>query len=124
MWCGSASGRSRGPEAREYSIAGTAMLRCAMDSPIKLIKTYASFVKLAHTVFALPFAMVGMLAAYAVPTGFLYVFPGPNDTANYPGSFDQHVPFLWSVLALILLCMVGARSFAMAINRILDRKID
>lgn len=100
------------------------MLRCAMDSPIKLIKTYASFVKLAHTVFALPFAMVGMLAAYAVPTGYLYIFPGPNDTGNYPGSFDQHVPFLWSVLGLILLCMVGARSFAMAINRILDRKID
>lgn len=100
------------------------MLRCAMDSPIKLIKTYASFVKLAHTVFALPFAMVGMLSAYAVPTGYLYIFPGPNDTGNYPGSFNQHVPFLWSVLALILLCMVGARSFAMAVNRILDRKID
>ncbi|MCZ7605967.1 MAG: putative 4-hydroxybenzoate polyprenyltransferase [Planctomycetota bacterium] len=95
-----------------------------MNSPIKLIKTYASFVKLAHTVFALPFAMVGMLAAYAVPTGYLYIFPGPNDTGNYAGSFDQHVPFLWTTLLLILLCMVGARSFAMAVNRILDRKID
>lgn len=95
----------------------------AMQSPIKLIKTYASFVKIAHTVFALPFAVVGMLAAYAVPTGFLHVFPGP-DGAMPSGSFDRHVYFFSTTLILILLCMVGARSFAMAVNRIIDRKID
>jgi 4-hydroxybenzoate polyprenyltransferase len=95
-----------------------------MDSPIKLIKTYASFVKLAHTVFALPFAMVGMLAAYAVPTGYLYILPGPDGAGMTRGSFDQHVPFLWTMPLLILICMIGARSFAMAVNRILDRKID
>lgn len=94
-----------------------------MHSPFKLIKTYASFVKLAHTVFALPFAFVGMAAAYAVPTGFLYVFPGPDGTPM-PGSFDLHVPFYWALLLIIVACMVGARSFAMAINRILDRRID
>lgn len=95
-----------------------------MQSPIKLIKTYASFVKIAHTVFALPFALVGMMVAYAVPTSFVYVTPGPGNAGTTGGSFDQHVPFLWTVLLLILLCMVGARSFAMAVNRILDRKID
>jgi 4-hydroxybenzoate polyprenyltransferase len=95
-----------------------------MDSPIKLIKTYASFVKFAHTVFALPFAMVGMMAAYAVPTGFLYILPGPEGMPPYTGSFDQHAFFTSPTLALILLCMIGARSFAMAVNRILDRKID
>jgi 4-hydroxybenzoate polyprenyltransferase len=95
-----------------------------VQSPIKLIKTYASFVKFAHTVFALPFALTGMIVAYAVPTGFIYILPGPDGTPSHPGSFDQHVPFLWFVLALILLCMVGARSFAMAVNRILDRRID
>ena len=95
-----------------------------MQSPIKLIKTYASFVKIAHTVFALPFAMVGMMAAYAVPTDFVYMLPGPDGVGMTHGSFDQHVPWLWTILLLILLCMVGARSFAMAVNRILDRKID
>jgi 4-hydroxybenzoate polyprenyltransferase len=95
-----------------------------MDSPIKLIKTYASFVKFAHTVFALPFALVGMMAAYAVPTGFLYILPGPDGTPPHPGGFDQHIQFDWRVLVLILLCMVGARSFAMAANRIIDRRID
>lgn len=95
-----------------------------MQSPFKLIKTYASFVKLAHTVFALPFAFVGMAAAYAVPTGFLYVLPGPDGTPPMPGSFDQHVPFYWSLLLIIVACMIGARSFAMAVNRILDRRID
>ncbi|MCA8935673.1 MAG: putative 4-hydroxybenzoate polyprenyltransferase [Planctomycetes bacterium] len=95
----------------------------AMQSPIKLIKTYASFVKIAHTIFALPFALVGMLAAYAVPTGFVYVMPGP-DGSMPGGSFDRHVYFFSTTLILILLCMVGARSFAMAVNRIIDRKID
>jgi 4-hydroxybenzoate polyprenyltransferase len=95
-----------------------------MDSPVKLIKTYASFVKFAHTVFALPFALVGMMAAYAVPTGFLYILPGPDGMSPYPASFDQHMAFSWLVLGLILACMVGARTFAMAINRIIDRRID
>ena len=86
-------------------------------------RTYASFVKLSHTVFALPFALASMAAAYAVPTQFIYVSQAPG---NLPrgGSFDQHVPFSWVTLLLILACMVGARSFAMAVNRILDRKID
>jgi 4-hydroxybenzoate polyprenyltransferase len=96
-----------------------------MDSPIKLIKTYASFVKFAHTVFALPFALVGMIAAYAVPSALLvdetppsgHVLEGKVTSALRP-DFD------WRVLGLILTCMVAARSFAMALNRIIDRKID
>ena len=92
-------------------------------SPLAVAKTYASFVKLSHTVFALPFALVGMAAAYAVPTAFVYPrhVPGMG-----PGleSFDQHMQFSWLLLALILGCMVGARTFAMALNRIIDRRID
>jgi 4-hydroxybenzoate polyprenyltransferase len=94
-----------------------------MPSPCQLVSRYASFVKLAHTVFALPFAMAAMAAAYAVPTGFLYVLPGPDGTPAV-GSFDQHVDFSWLVFALILGCMVGARTFAMSLNRILDRRVD
>ncbi|MBP9892284.1 MAG: UbiA family prenyltransferase, partial [Planctomycetes bacterium] len=71
----------------------------------------------------MPFAIAGMVAAYAVPTGFIYVHESPDHLPR-GGSFDQHMPFSWIVFALILCCMVGARSFAMAVNRILDRRID
>ena len=66
------------------------------------MKNYLSLVKFTHTIFALPFAMVGY---------FLGV--------NRPGfSFD------WKILGLVVLCMVFARNAAMAFNRWQDRDID
>ena len=60
---------------------------------------FASLVKIEHTVFALPFAYVGaFLAVDGVP-------PAPD--------------LLWITLA-----MVGARSLAMALNRLIDARID
>ena len=59
----------------------------------------AELVKFPHTLFALPFALISMLAA------------------------AQGLP-RWSVLGLILLAMVGARTAAMAFNRIADEQID
>jgi 4-hydroxybenzoate polyprenyltransferase len=70
---------------------------------LTLVRTYASFVKLAHTVFALPFAAAALVLAWLMPGA-----PAP----------------VWTVVLLVLACMVGARSFAMAVNRILDRHID
>lgn len=66
------------------------------------MKQYLSLVKFSHTIFALPFAMVGyFLATLELNTGFSgYTF------------------------LLVLLCMVFARSAAMAFNRYLDRSID
>ncbi len=62
--------------------------------------TYASFVRFSHSVFALPFALVGaMLAA-------------------------RTVPFAWDRLVWIVLCMVSARSAAMGFNRLLDAGFD
>jgi len=66
------------------------------------MKNYLSLVKFSHTVFALPFALVGYFLAV--------------NTTTY--SFD------WVVLALVLLCMVFARNAAMAFNRYIDRDID
>lgn len=66
------------------------------------MKNYLNLVKFSHTIFALPFAMVGY---------FLGV--------NRPGfSFD------WKLLGLVILCMVFARNAAMAFNRWQDRDID
>ena len=88
---------------------------------LSVIGKYASFVKFAHTVFALPFAIVGFAAALSVPQrsisfeiGDLFSFAGG---AGFP-------EFSWRVLGFVLLAMVGARSFAMALNRIIDRRID
>ena len=66
-----------------------------------MIKNYFSLVKFSHTVFALPFALIGFT---------LGVFQ--------TGSFD-----FWLLLK-VLLCMVFARNAAMAYNRYLDRDID
>ncbi|HLX63104.1 MAG TPA: UbiA-like polyprenyltransferase [Planctomycetota bacterium] len=56
-------------------------------------------IKFAHSIFALPFALVAMIVA----------------AGGWPG---------WRVAGLIVLCMVAARSAAMAFNRIVDREID
>jgi len=63
---------------------------------------YLSLIKFSHTIFALPFAMVGF-------------FLGINTKS---GSFS------WQLLLLVLGCMIFARSAAMAFNRYLDRDID
>ncbi len=66
------------------------------------MKNYLSLIKFSHTIFALPFALLGFfLATLEVETGFS-----------------------WRLLFLVLLCMVFARSAAMAFNRYLDRDID
>jgi len=67
-----------------------------------LLKSYLSLVKFSHTIFALPFALLGF---------FLGVH-------HLGGDFD------WRILVLIVLCMITARSAAMAFNRYLDADID
>jgi len=66
------------------------------------MKKYFSLVLFAHTVFAMPFAIIGFFLAIT--------------TTTY--EFD------WFKLFLMLLCMVFARNAAMAFNRYLDRNID
>ncbi|MFC3197513.1 UbiA-like polyprenyltransferase [Parapedobacter deserti] len=66
------------------------------------MKKYFSLVLFAHSVFALPFAIIGFFLAV-------------NTTTH---GFD------WLKLGLMLACMVFARNAAMAFNRYLDRDID
>ena len=65
------------------------------------LKQIATFVKIEHTLFSLPFVLVGYLIA-------LVQF-------NIPLGLD---------LVWILIAAVGARGLAMALNRIIDRDID
>jgi 4-hydroxybenzoate polyprenyltransferase len=66
------------------------------------IRKWAEFVKISHTIFALPFALAAMVVA-------------ARDTHGWPG---------WRKFGLILLATVFARTCAMAFNRIADRKFD
>ena len=77
------------------------------------IKNYLSLVKFSHTIFAMPFALIGFFLAEQQQ----YFSSGSNHTAFYTGQF-------WMTLVFIVLCMVFARSAAMAFNRYLDRSFD
>src|SRR5215211_8494472 len=67
--------------------------------PLRTATLFARLVKIEHTVFALPFAYVGALLALGeVPSGH---------------------DLLWITVA-----MVGARSLAMGLNRLIDAQLD
>jgi 4-hydroxybenzoate polyprenyltransferase len=64
------------------------------------VRTYLSFIRFSHSVFALPFALAGALLA------------------------ARHVTVTWSSVGWILIAMVTARSAAMGFNRLVDRHFD
>jgi 4-hydroxybenzoate polyprenyltransferase len=64
------------------------------------LRTYASFVRVSHSVFALPFALAGALLA------------------------AQHIAVTWGTTGWILVAMVAARSAAMGFNRLVDARMD
>ncbi len=66
------------------------------------MKNYLSLIKFSHTIFALPFAIIGFFLAI--------------------NAIESNVN--WLTLIYVVLCMVFARSAAMAFNRYIDRKID
>lgn len=66
------------------------------------IRNYSSLVKISHTIFSLPFAIIGFILARR----------------------QLHTPFSWEPLILILLCVFFARNAAMGFNRYADRVID
>jgi 4-hydroxybenzoate polyprenyltransferase len=69
---------------------------------MKAIRHFLELIRFSHTVFALPFALLAAVLAW-----------------DQTGSV-----FRWQDLLGILLCMVTARSAAMAFNRLVDRDID
>ena len=66
------------------------------------MKRYFSLVKFAHTIFAMPFALMA----------FVYAL------------WSTKAEFEWILLAQVVLCMVFARNVAMGFNRWADRHID
>ncbi len=67
---------------------------------LKKLRVFASFVRLSHTVFALPFALTGAMLA------------------------GRHVTITAARIGWILVAMVAARSAAMGFNRLVDARFD
>jgi len=65
-----------------------------------LLVRYVNFVKLPHTLFALPFALLGVIVA------------------------SHRHPVAWRIVALVVLAFTAARFVAMGFNRIADRALD
>src|SRR5689334_16052185 len=70
---------------------------------ISKTKIFLEMIKFEHTIFALPFAFMGAILGSVVAFG--------------------HLPS-WAQVGWIVLAMVGARSAAMGLNRLIDRAID
>jgi 4-hydroxybenzoate polyprenyltransferase len=71
-------------------------------SALARVRTYGSLVAFTHTVFAMPFAASAVVLSLAVP----------------------HTPFTVTRIVAMIVCMVCARTSAMAFNRWADRDID
>src|SRR5262245_9576414 len=71
-----------------------------MSAGLSRLRTYASFVRFSHSLFALPFALTGALLA------------------------SRLVPLSWERIVWIVACMVAARSAAMGFNRLVDARFD
>lgn len=73
-----------------------------MKTATPSVGNFFSLVKFSHTLFAMPFAVIGFLAAVHF----------------------TDAKFSWKLFGLMIACMVFARSAAMGFNRFLDRDID
>src|SRR5579871_1632738 len=71
------------------------------------LRNILEMIRFSHTLFALPFALLAAVMAW-----------WRNDHQSPP------IPWRWAELAGILVCMVSARSAAMAFNRLADARLD
>jgi 4-hydroxybenzoate polyprenyltransferase len=84
-----------------------------MSSPLRALRLIATDIKLAHSVFALPFAVLAAFMAAKNGPGPIFGSGAPSGGWRFGGQ-----------LALIVLAMILARTVAMLANRLLDREID
>jgi 4-hydroxybenzoate polyprenyltransferase len=82
------------------------------------VRSYLSLIKFSHTIFAMPFALIGFCLGTLTTAS---IVPGWH-TIIFPVWYDWRSLIL--KFLLVILCMIFARSAAMAFNRYLDRNID
>ena len=86
------------------------------------VKNYLSLIKFSHTIFAMPFAVIGFFL------GLQYhkkdkIFEDAFNYALRKGSYPP-IERIAYIFTFVILCMITARSAAMAFNRYLDRHFD
>lgn len=102
---------------------------------MKKVRDYLSLVKFSHTIFAMPFALIGFVVAMVDPGLAFILRKGSIEIGKtyvplsiFVGASGQEAYFFWKVagmkLLLVIICMITARSAAMAFNRYLDRHFD
>lgn len=86
------------------------------------VKNYLSLIKFSHTIFAMPFALIGFFLGWITVKRWninnVILWPGDGEPVNL--STNQ----LIKLFLLVIGCMIFARSAAMAFNRYLDRQYD
>jgi 4-hydroxybenzoate polyprenyltransferase len=82
------------------------------------VKNYLSLVKFSHTIFAMPFALIGFFL------GVIKGWPQRNVNTTMGWGWGVTSDSLWIRFLFVLICMITARSAAMAFNRYLDRTFD
>ena len=114
------------------------------------VKSYLSLIKFSHTIFAMPFALIGFVLGLFSTSYHPFIGAWLNKSGTYQWDLNHSLgwawenevaadSFLWKLmtrgdtsaypliawnLLLVVLCMVFARSAAMAFNRYLDRRYD
>jgi 4-hydroxybenzoate polyprenyltransferase len=81
------------------------------------VRSYLSLIKFSHTIFAMPFAMIGFCLG-------LYYFDSATTVPGWHVTIRPLYQYVLPMLLLVIGCMVFARSAAMAFNRYLDRSFD
>jgi 4-hydroxybenzoate polyprenyltransferase len=98
------------------------------------VRSYLSLIKFSHTIFAMPFALIGFFLGIFSTVEVTYgigqwnlnksiKWDGDKEVTGWVFNWQDWQP-LFTLLLLVVLCMVFARSAAMAFNRYLDRQFD
>ncbi len=102
---------------------------------LQTVSHLLSLIRFSHTIFALPFALLSAMMAWrlgAVEDELKSIVIYQTRKLEFLGGYDVNIrvrnlpiwDLRWQELFGILLCMVFARSAAMAFNRLVDRRID
>jgi 4-hydroxybenzoate polyprenyltransferase len=83
------------------------------------VKNYLSLIKFSHTIFAMPFAMIGFFLGVSYKVSSQWNLNGILVGEAVGDIIEHSILFI-----LVVLCMIFARSAAMAFNRYLDRNFD
>jgi 4-hydroxybenzoate polyprenyltransferase len=96
----------------------------------RTIRHLLELIRFSHTIFALPFALLAAVMAWSA-TLHEHAYSYETSRRHYASQValpwngaDARPSFRFEELVGLLLCMVSARSFAMSINRLADRRLD